>query len=109
MGGRTPRQRVGQRRNTTDRPLGSNREWMKMAKPPRPWIVTKHGPIEKLDDNLWVVEGDVPGMPFRRRMSIIKRADGTLLFVNAIPLESSALAEVQAWGKPSILVVPHDQ
>jgi hypothetical protein len=80
-----------------------------MAKPPRPWIVTKHGPIEKLEDNLWVVEGDVPGLPFRRRMSIIKRADGTLLFFNAIPLEPPALEEVKAWGKPSILVVPHDQ
>jgi hypothetical protein len=80
-----------------------------MAKPPRPWIVTKHGPIEKLEDNLWVVEGDVPRLPFRRRMSIIKRADGTLLFFNAIPLEESALEEVKAWGKPAVLVVPHDQ
>jgi hypothetical protein len=80
-----------------------------MAKPARPWIVTKHGPIEKLEDNLWTVEGGVPGVPFRRRMSIFKRADGTLLFFNAMPLEESALAEVKAWGKPSILVVPHDQ
>jgi hypothetical protein len=80
-----------------------------MAKPPRPWIVTKHGPIVKLEDNLWVVEGEVPGVPFHRRMSIIKRADGTLLFFNAIPLDESALAEVLAWGKPAILVVPHDQ
>src|SRR5579859_7061935 len=32
-----------------------------MAKPSRPWIVTKHGPIVKLEDNLWVVEGEVPG------------------------------------------------
>jgi hypothetical protein len=46
-----------------------------MAKAPRPWIVTRHGPIEKLEDNLWVVEGDVPGVPFRRRMSIIRRGD----------------------------------
>jgi len=80
-----------------------------MAKPPRPWIVTKHGPLEKLEDNLWVVEGGVPGIPFRRRMSIVKRADGTLLFFNAMPLEDSALEEVKAWGKPAILVVPPDQ
>src|SRR5258708_6737800 len=80
-----------------------------MAKPPRPWIVTRHDPIQKLDDNLWVVEGDVPGIPFRRRMSIVKRSDGTLLFFNAMPLEDTAMAEVKAWGKPSVLVVPHDQ
>jgi hypothetical protein len=80
-----------------------------MARKPRPWIVTKHGPIEKLEDNLWVVDGRVPNVPFPRRMSIIRRADGTLLFFNAIPLEEPALAEVTAWGKPAILIVPHDQ
>ena len=80
-----------------------------MAKPPRPWTVTPHGPIEKLEDNLWAVEGNVPGVPFRRRMSIVKRADGSLLFFNAMPLEDSVLAEVTAWGKSAILVVPHDQ
>ena len=79
-----------------------------MAKAPRPWIVTRHEPIEKLEDNLWVVEGDVPGAPFRRRMSIVRRSDGTLLFFNAIPLEESALREVTSWGKPTVLVVPHD-
>jgi len=79
-----------------------------MAKAPRPWIVTKHGPIEKLEDNLWTVQGQVPGLPFSRRMSIIRRSDGTLLFFNAIPLEDAALAEVTSWGKPSTLIVPHD-
>jgi len=80
-----------------------------MAKDPRPWIVTRHGPIEKLEDNLWVVEGDVPGVPFRRRMSIVRRSDGTLLFFNAMPLEDTLMKEVTSWGKPSVLVVPHDQ
>ncbi len=80
-----------------------------MAKAPRPWIVTRHGPLEKLDDNLWVVEGDVPGVPFRRRMSIVRRTDGTLLFFNAVPLEDAVLREVTSWGKPGALVVPHDQ
>jgi hypothetical protein len=80
-----------------------------MAKSPRPWTVVPHGPIEKLDDNLWTVEGDVPGLPIKRRMSIIKRSDGTLVFVNAMPLNDAALAEVTAWGKPAFLVVGHDQ
>jgi hypothetical protein len=81
-----------------------------MAKQPRPWIVTRHDPIEKLEDNLWSVHGDVPGIPFTRRMFVIKRADGSLMFYGtAIPLEEPALAEVTAWGRPSMLVVPHDQ
>jgi hypothetical protein len=83
--------------------------FVNMAKPPRPWIVTKHGPLQKLENNLWVVDGQVPNLPFTRRMSIVKRGDGTLLFFNAIPLAEPELGEVKAWGKPSSLVVPHDQ
>lgn len=79
-----------------------------MAKPPRPWTVTPHGPLEKLEDNLWTVEGDVPGIPFKRRMFIIKLADGSLMFSGvAIPLDDAALAQVTAWGRPATLVVPH--
>jgi hypothetical protein len=81
-----------------------------MAKP-RPWIVTQHDPIEKLDVNLWAVNGDVPGFPtsarFERRMHIVKLSDGRLLFHNAIPLEEAALTEVRAWGRPAVLIVPH--
>jgi hypothetical protein len=81
-----------------------------MAKP-RPWIVTRHDPIEKLDVNLWAVNGDVPGFPtsarFERRMQIVKLSEGSLVFHNAIPLDDAALAQVRAWGRPAILIVPH--
>ena len=61
-----------------------------MPRKPRPWIVTRHDPIEKLEDNLWAVQGDVPGIPFKRRMFIIKRSDGTLMFSGtAMPVEDS--------------------
>jgi len=78
---------------------------------PRPWTVTRHDPIEKIDENLWTVNGDVPGFPpaarFHRRMHVVKLSDGRLVFHNAVPLGDTALAEVMAWGKPSILIVPH--
>lgn len=81
-----------------------------MAKSARPWIVTRHDPIEKLEENLWTVHGDVPRIPFTRRMFIIKRSDGSLMFYGtAIPLDDASLAEVTAWGRPALLVVPHDQ
>jgi hypothetical protein len=77
---------------------------------PRPWIVTRHDPIEKIDDNLWGVNGDVPGFPpqarFHRRMHIVKLGDGRLVFHNGVPIGDAALADVMAWGKPSILIVP---
>src|SRR3974390_2165241 len=80
-----------------------------MASLPRQWTVTRHEPVEKLDDNLWSVRGRVPGATFTRRMCIVRRGDGSLLFFHAIPLEEEALAEVQALGRPAILVVGHDQ
>ena len=80
-----------------------------MPRARRPWKVTRHDAIEKLDDNLWTVNGDLPGLPSaRRRMFIVRRSTGDLLFAGAaIPLEESALAEVLAWGRPAVLVVPH--
>jgi hypothetical protein len=79
-----------------------------MAAKKRPWTVTDHT-LKKLEDNLWIVEGMVPGVPIHRRMSIIKMADGALLFYHAIPLTDAELAEVSAWGRPAYLVVAHHQ
>jgi hypothetical protein len=79
-----------------------------MPRPRRPWTVTPHDSIEKLDDNLWAVRGKIPGVPMHRRMCIVKRSDGRLLFFHALPLEEQTLAEVTAWGQPAFLVVGHD-
>jgi hypothetical protein len=80
-----------------------------MAKAKRGWIVTKHGPLQKIDDNLWVVEGDVPGVPLKRRMSIIRMADGSLTFFHAMPLDDATLQEVKSLGRPAHLVLGHHQ
>jgi hypothetical protein len=80
-----------------------------MAKEKRGWIVTKHGPLQKLEDNLWCVDGDVPGVPIKRRMCIIRMQDGSLLFFHAIPVDDATLEQIKALGKPAYLVVGHDQ
>ncbi len=78
-----------------------------MARPARPWIVTPHDPLQKHETNLWTVAGEVPKVRgLNRRMAIIRLSDGRLVFYNAIPLDERALAEVKAWGQPSILIVP---
>lgn len=79
-----------------------------MAKPRRPWTVTDHDPVQELDDNLWTVAGPVPSLPIGRRMAIVKRSDGDLLFYHAIPLRDDVLRRVTAWGRPAILVIAHD-
>lgn len=40
-------------------------------------------------------------------MSIIRRADGTLVFFNAIPLPDEALTQLGRQGKPAALVIPN--
>jgi hypothetical protein len=79
-----------------------------MPKPPRPWIVAPHDPIVKLEDNLWAVDGEVPGMKMRRRMAIARREDGTLVFFNAVPVADEALAAIRGFGKPAALIVPNN-
>jgi hypothetical protein len=61
----------------------------------------------RLEENLFVVEGEVPGIPgLRRRMAIVRRTDGRLLFFNAVPLGEALLSQVTALGTPAFLVIP---
>ena len=75
--------------------------------PPSVWNVLPHRAIEKLEANLWRVEGDLPGMPIKRVMTVAKRSDGRLVIHNAMALEAAAMAELEAFGEPAFLVVPN--
>ncbi len=76
-----------------------------MAKFHTTWTVLPHGPIEKLSDRLWRVEGELEAM--KRVMSIAKRADGTLVIHNGIALGDAEMSEIDAFGKVSAIVVPN--
>ena len=68
----------------------------------------RHRPLERIEENLHAVEGDVPGIPgFHRRMTIARRSGGGLLFFNAVPIDDATLERIRGLGKPEILVVPH--
>jgi hypothetical protein len=72
-----------------------------------PWPVPPHRPIEKLTENLWRVEGDVPGMGLKRVMSVLKLGDGRLVIHNAITLEPSAMEEIERFGEVAFVIVPN--
>ncbi len=55
------------------------------------WRVLAHGPAEPLAENLWRVEGALPGMSLRRVMTVAKRTDGRLVVHSAIALEEGAM------------------
>lgn len=73
------------------------------------WTVLPHGPWQELAENLWCVEGTLDG-PMRgwpRTMSAIRRADGTLILHSAVALHEADMDRLEAWGRPTILVVPN--
>lgn len=78
-----------------------------MAKVHRDWKVLEHGPIERLAENIWWVQGALPGMSLRRAMVIVRLHDGRLVIHNGIALESSAMKEIESWGRPAFLIVPN--
>ncbi len=78
-----------------------------MAKAHASWTVLRHGPIEPLSDNLWRVKGALPGMSLERVMTIVRRADGSLLLHSPIALAEPQQAELEALGQIAALVVPN--
>ena len=70
------------------------------------WRVLPHGPIERLAENLWCVQGSLKGMSLKRRMTIARRGDGTLVVHGAIALDEEKMREIEALGEPATLIVP---
>lgn len=75
----------------------------------RVWTVNKPGPLTQRAPNVWTVDDDIPGplAGVNRRMTVIRRADGSLLFFNAIPVPDETLRALRELGTPRALVVPN--
>lgn len=71
------------------------------------WNVLPHGPVVEHAENLRSVEGALPGMPLKRRMTLVKRSDGQLVIHNPVALEEDEMKKLEAWGEPALLVVPN--
>lgn len=74
---------------------------------PRPWIVLPHEPLEKLEENLWCVQGDLPRSPqMKRRAEFIKLSDGRIVAHPGLCLREEMLRELEAWGELAFCIVP---
>lgn len=80
---------------------------MAKEKAHRTWTVLPHEDIVELADNLWHVTGSLPGMSLKRTMVVVKLQDGSLVLHNPIALEEQAQARLEAWGAPTLLVIPN--
>ena len=78
-----------------------------MAKAHTDWKVLSHGPIERLAENVWWVQGSLPGMSLKRAMTIVRLPDGRLVIHNAIALDDAGMKQIEAWGTPAFMVVPN--
>jgi hypothetical protein len=71
------------------------------------WTVLPHGKIEKLEENLWRVEGTLPGGGPPRVMTVARLGDGRLVIHSAVALGDADMKELEAFGTPSFLIVPN--
>jgi hypothetical protein len=71
------------------------------------WNVFPHRPLEKLTENLWRVEGDIPNGDGTRVMTLARLKDGRLVIHNAIALEEPLMKEIESFGTPAAIVVPN--
>lgn len=78
-----------------------------MARPSSTWTVLPHLPIERLEPNLWRVQGSLPDMALTRVMTLVRLDDGRVVVHSAIALDDASMAEVEAWGRPAVLLVPN--
>lgn len=65
-----------------------------------------HGEFQRLAPNLWIVRGGMP-VPLYRNMVVYRLADGRLLLHSLVALSETGMKQLEALGKPSIMVVPH--
>jgi hypothetical protein len=81
-----------------------------MPKPNKEWKVLPHGALSRIGSNLVTVTGKLhmPLGDYPRRMTVVRLTDGRLVVYSAIALEESEMAELEAWGRPALLVVPGD-
>jgi hypothetical protein len=78
-----------------------------MAPTSSEWKVLPHGPLERLSENLLWVSGSLPGMSLKRTMTVARLDDGRLIVHSAIALDESSMKELEAFGRPTFLVVPN--
>jgi hypothetical protein len=74
------------------------------------WKVLPHGKLTQVDEGILTVTGDLrmPLADIPRRMTVIRLADRRLVIFSAISLDEDQMHELEAYGRPSFLVVPND-
>jgi len=70
-------------------------------------VLFPHGPINFLDDGLFVVEGRWKRSPFERKMTVFLLASGEVAVHSAIAMDEAGMAALEAIGRPAWILVPN--
>jgi hypothetical protein len=71
------------------------------------WTVHPHGPLVRLSEDVHLVKGSLPNMALPRTMVVVRLPEDRLLVHNAIALDPQGVRDLEALGRPSVLVVPN--
>lgn len=77
-----------------------------MTEKKKPHRLFPHGDFQRLAPNLWVVRGGLP-FPLYRNMVVYRLTDGRLMLHSLVALSEAGMKQLEALGRPSIMVVPH--
>ena len=80
-----------------------------MAKLHDEWTVFPHGPVERTDDGIFSVAGEIrmPLGRFPRRMTVVALTGGRTVVFSPVCLNERAMRDVESLGSPAFMVVPN--
>ena len=80
-----------------------------MAKLHDEWTVFPHGPVERIDDGILSVEGEIrmPLGRLPRRMTAVALTGGRTVVFSPVCLNERAMRDVESLGSPAFMVVPN--
>lgn len=66
-----------------------------------------HGPINFIDDGIFVVEGRWKRSAFERKMTVFRLGSGEVAVHSAIAMDEAGMTALEAIGQPSWILVPN--
>jgi hypothetical protein len=82
-----------------------------MTAPFEKWTVLPHGKLTRVNERIVTVVGDLkmPLMNLPRRMTAIRLKSVDVVIFSAIALREEDMAELEAFGRPTFLIVPSER
>ncbi len=70
-------------------------------------IVHPHGPLQRIAEGLWLLQGTLPPSALPRAMVVWRLPTGGLWIHSPVNLDEATRAELESLGQPEVLVVPN--